>query len=316
MGQREPLWKALSFSSLMLGIGAVMGGNAAAQIHGNEEFLPASICILFVIFAQLSANAYHRYAALSLLSGESQKLTMTQLDKNSGNRDLLFYKVFSFGLGLLAFMVGCTLIMRGGLWALGAAVIVGVLGWGVVGGKRPLLLTTWGFAFTFILFGPVAVITTTMLQSAHTPSDLVSWFDISPALFMSVTIGLMAANANLVFVYGSYFKQKKLMRETFPAVYGRRATRNLYLINSILAAGFFIISCFYLKLDYPAIGAIPAILCFVVNLYIWRMMKKSPSYKLLSLANWACFNVLLMGVVASICAMFVGIPSDSQLQIF
>lgn len=316
MGKPEPLWKALSFSSLMLGIGAVMGGNASAQVHGNAEFFPASICLFFVIFAQLAANAYHRYNAMVLLWGNEPKVTQAKLDRDPAYGKFLFYRVFSLGLSLMALMAGCCLIAMGGIWFAFVGLLVAVLGWGMIGGKSPLLLSTWGCVFTFILFGPVAVISTSLLQSSHETTDPLSWFDISPALFMSATIGFMAANAYLVFVYGSYFKQKKLMRETFPATYGRRATRTLFLINSILASGILLFSCFDLALYNRWLGFIPSMGCLGVNIYIWWRMKKDPGHKMLALANWACFNVLLMGCLSSIVSLFVGVPDDSHMHLF
>lgn len=300
----------------MLGIGAVMAGNASAQVHGNAEFFPATICLLFVIFAQLAANAYHRYTGMVLLKGGVPKFTQAKLNRDPAVEKILFYKVFAFGLALLAMMVGCTLIAMGGVWFLFVGILVAVLGWGMVGGKSPLLLSTWGFVFTFLLFGPITVISTTMLQSTHEASNPLSWFDISPSLYMSATIGLMAANSYLVCVYGTFYKQKKLMRETFPATYGRRATRNLFLFNSILAAVIFGISCFNIGLDNPWLPLIPDAICLGINLYIRWRMQHHPGHTMMSLATLTFFNVLLMGILASIVALFVGIPDDSYMQLF
>lgn len=316
MGKPEPLYKALNFSSLMLGIGAVFGGNASAQLHGNAEFFPATICLLFVVFAQLTANAYHRYHALV----EYHHLITAGGNQVPGSRALhdkiLFYRVFSFGFGLIALMTGCTLVSMGGFWFGLVGAFILIASWAMVGGKSPLLLSTWGFVFTFILFGPVTVISTSMLQSLHEASDPLSWFDISPSLYMGAVIGFLAANAYLLYVYGAYFNAKKVMHYTFPALYGRRATRNLFLFNSIAASGIFIWSCFALAVDKPWIGIIPGLLCLLLNIYIWRKMATLPKYKLPELATLGCLNVLLMGIGASIATIWVGIPDDSIMQLF
>ena len=315
MGKPEPLAKALNFSSLMLGMGAVMAGNASAHVHGNAEFFPATICLLFVIFTQLAANAYHRYNGMLNFSGAVAP-SLSTLGKRPDGERLLFYRVFSIGFMLLSIIAGLTLLTMGGIWFGLVGVLVAVLGWGMVGGKSPLLLSTWGFVFTFILFGPLTVISTSLLQSSHEAVDPLSWFDISPALFMGCSIGFMAANVYLCYVYATFYKNKQVMRETFPATYGRRATRNLFLVNSILAAGVLIFSCFYLSIDRPWLAALPSLACFGINIYIWRKMDTSPGHKLMSLATWACFNVLLMGLLASVVSIFVGIPDDSHLKIF
>lgn len=45
----------------MMGIGCVLMGTACAAIHGNTEVLPATLCIIFVVFMQMAANFYYRY---------------------------------------------------------------------------------------------------------------------------------------------------------------------------------------------------------------------------------------------------------------
>ena len=45
----------------MMGIGAVLAGTASAAIRGNTEYMPATLCIIFVVCAQMSANMYYRY---------------------------------------------------------------------------------------------------------------------------------------------------------------------------------------------------------------------------------------------------------------
>ncbi|MBD5280199.1 MAG: hypothetical protein HDS35_06615 [Bacteroides sp.] len=316
MGKPEPLYKALGVSSLMLGIGAVLSGNAAAQVHGNAEFFPATICLLFVIFTQLAANAYHRYHALLVLKGLTPDSVVRLSGSRGGNDQLLFYRVFSFGLGILALMTGLTLVAMGGFWFGAIGVFILIASWMLVGGNSPLLLSTWGFGFTFIMFGPVAVISTSLLQSSHESTDPLNWFDISPAIFMSVVVGFMAANAYLAFVYASYFRSKKMMRFTFTALYGRRATRITYLCFGLVASGLYIWSCFAIGLDKPWFAVVPGLICLGFDIYIWRKMKTSPRHRLASVAELSCLNVLLMGIISSILSIWIGIPDDSKLQIF
>lgn len=316
MGKPEPLHKALSFSSLLVGIGAVFCGNASAQVHGNAEFFPATICLLFVIFMQLAANSYHRYHALMVLKGLTPDSVVKLSGSRGGNEQLLFYRVFSFGLGVLALMTGLTLVAMGGFWFGVIGIFILVASWGMVGGNSPLLLSTWGFVFTFIMFGPVTVISTSLLQSSHESVDPLNWFDISPAIYMGIVVGFMAANAYLAFTYATYFRSKKMMRYTFPAIYGRRATRNLYLIFSLLASGIFIWSCFAIGLDHPVLAAIPGLICLIFDIYIWKKMDNSPRSDLASVAELSCLNMLIMGLISSIVSIWVGIPDDSKLQIF
>lgn len=317
MYRHDPLWKALSFTSLMMGIGAVMAGNSSAQVHGNAEFFPATICIVFVIFAQLAANCYTRYREVLYSMGYNTNTSIRKANNTTPGYDkAMFYRVFSMGLALIALMAGCTLVSMGGIWFALIGVFILVVAWLMVGGSAPLLLSPWGCIFTFILFGPLTVISTSLLQSAHEATDPLSWFDISPALFMSGIVGFMCANAYLVYVYANYYMYKKSLGDTFTPTFGRRATRLLVLVNSFLAFGVYIWAAFYLAIDDPWLAATPSVVCFIINIYIWWQMKHLPRYKLPRLADLACLNVLILGVLASIVATCVGIPDDSYMQVF
>ena len=107
MYRSDPLWKALAFPSLMMGIGAVLAGNSSAQVHGNAEFFPATICLVFVIFAQLAANCYTRYREVLYSMGYDASLPIRKANNTTPGYDkAMFYRVFSFGLALMSLMAG------------------------------------------------------------------------------------------------------------------------------------------------------------------------------------------------------------------
>ncbi len=316
MGKPEPLWKAFNGSSLMMGVGAVMAANGAANLHGNAEFFPASVCLLFVIFAQLSANCFYRYHDMVYTRILNERERLRAERTHPGYDRKLFYKVFSSASLLMAVMVGTALIGMGGWWFACVGAFILIAGYLMVGGSTPIILTPWSSLFSFLLFGPVAVISTGMIQSLHEASDPLSWFDIGPLIYMSITIGLMAANSNLVYNYSTYFIDKYNQRDTFTAIFGRKATRIVFLVNSVLALLVFCGTRYDLALDRPWVGMLPAIVCFGVNIYIWWKMKTAPRYKLQRLAEWVCFNMLLMGILATIVSSYIGTPDDSYMRLF
>ncbi len=317
MYRHDPLWKALGFTSLMMGIGAVMGGNSSAQVHGNAEFFPATICLVFVIFAQLAANSYTRYREVLYSMGYNTNDSLRKANRTTPGYDkAMFYRVFAGGLALMALMAGLTLVSMGGIWFGLIGVFILVAAWLMIGGSTPLILSPWGCIFTFILFGPVTVISTCLLQSAHETTDPLSWFDISPSLFMSAIIGFMCANAYLVYIYANCDTYQKSLGDTFTPTFGRKATRTLVLVNSILAFGIFVWANFYLVLNKPWLAASPSLVFLVINIYILWGMEHLPNKKMNKFSNLACFNVLLMGVLASIVAAYVGVPDDSHMHVF
>lgn len=317
MGKPEPLWKALNCTALMIGVGAVLSATAAANLHGNAEVFPATLCVLFVIFAQLAANCAYR--SYDLMHGaRDERSHLRDMRSNPGFDRLLFYKVFGYATLFMALMIGVTIVSMGGWWFAVVGVFICIAGWLMVSGSTPIILTPWSGLFSFLLFGPMTVLPTSMLQSFHETTNLWSWYDLAPPIYMSVAVGLLAANANLAYNYATYFIDKSNQRDTFTATFGRKTTRSVFLINSIVSVVFFSVSRFWVlsSLWEILVGLLPAVICLIVNLLIWRKMRTYPRYKLVDVLKWACFNVLLMGILSLIVSSFIGASDDSYMELF
>lgn len=319
MKQRSSLRETFNIDSLAIGIGAVLAGDAAANIHGNAEFFPATICIIFVIFAQLAANSYHRYHDNYKNLGESIDRQILSGSRSVSEIDSkLLYKGASKAFMLLAIIAGCSLIIMGGWWTFPVGLFILAMGWMMVGGAVPVMLTPWSPALTFLLFGPVAVISVCLIQSLQEadPQNIISWFDISPAIFMGCCIGLMAANCDLANNYSNLPLDIRNSRETFTVVFGRRATRILFLINGIIAPGFIVASCFLMAVTNIWLPIIHAVIFMIFSIYIYRLLVTLPRHKLDIVVKLSYLNVFLMGLTASIVSLFVGFPDDSYKVLF
>lgn len=213
-------------------------------------------------------------------------------------------------------MVGFGLIWMSGWWVLVVGIAVMILAWFSCGGNMPLLRTQYGILISFILFGPLCVITTSLVQSSHETRQMYNWFDLGPAIYMSVAIGFMAANANLLYGYSSYLTDLRNSKMTFVTTYGRKATRVLFLINGLLYTAVSVLMCVNLHLDLSGLYMIPTAICFIIDIYIWWKMSHTPRYKLTKLIPLGTFNVLLMGLLSLIVFMITGVPDDSRFTFF
>lgn len=316
MGRPEPLWQALNCNSLMTGIGCVFAGISAALVHGNADFMPSVVCVIFVIFAQLAANSYYKY--YDLKSHEPQ--TNGALDSRellySGHDKLLFYKIISMSLALFALMAGCCIMAFGGLWVLLIGIFLVVAGWLMVGGWMPLAHTPWTPLFTFILFGPVTVICTCLVELFHDNPDPINWFDLSPAIYKCLVMGILAANVNLVYTYVYSRRSRTRGDFTFTASFGKKTTRLMFLINSLVAFIVAFLSYLDLAIGRRWIILSSASIVLLLNIYIWWRMKHQPEYPHVKLETIANFNVLLMGILSLIAAYIVGVADTSRMEIF
>lgn len=305
-----------SQSSLMVGVGAVLAGMAAAALHGNLELLPATLCLLFVVFMQLAGNYYYLYFDVSRNCGFTiDRQISTPWDAPNGVKPIML-REFSFGMFLLAMMVGFALVSMGGWWVLTVGVVVIILSWFSCGGSMPLLRTQYGIAASFVLFGPICVITTSLTQSSHEARQMYNWFDLGPAIYMSVAIGFMAMNANILYGYSTYLTDLRNSKTTFVTTYGRKATRIVFFINGILYTIVSFMMCINLHLDLFGLDMLPSTICFIIDLYIWWKMSHTPRYQLVKLVPLGTLNVLIMGLLSFIIFTITGVPDDSRFTFF
>lgn len=297
----------------MIGAGAVFAGTAAAAIRGNTEFLPATLCLFFVIFAQLSANFYYRYFDEKNRCGNTIDLHISSR-KRPENISIL--KECSMGMSLLAAMTGLAIVAMGGWWTILLGAFILAAGWISSGGSLPLLRTPYGIVCSFVLFGPVCVISTSMIQSMHEANEPLNWFDITPSLYMGIIIGLMAVNSTILYGYASYYRDLRNSKDSFVTACGRRVARIVFIANGVLYTAVTIGMCLSLDLRITSLEMIPTIMCLLIDIYIWHQMKSLPRHKTGRLIHLGNLNILIMGLLSFIIFEITGIPDDSQLTFF
>jgi len=313
MAERIPLWKKLNMTSLMVGAGCVAAGTAAAEIHGNLEVLPATLCLFFVAFAQMAANMANRYY------DESHALGRTidqRIAPGSHTTDSGMLKECAVSMFLLAIMTGLALLTMGGWWIFPVGTFIIVVGWMCCGGSAPLMRTPFSPLVAFVLFGPVCVMSTSVLQSQHEAETHWGWYDVAPSVYMGVLMGLMAFCSNLIYNYSRYYSDLRNCRASFCTEFGRRTTRAAFLVTGILSAGVGVWMCLSLRYDAPALCLIPILASLAMNVFIWTRMRSMPRYRIPKLIDMANFNVLLTGVLWLVVCAVIGVPDDSIKMYF
>ena len=316
-----PLRKVFHFPALLIGIGAVLGGTAAANLRGNAEVLPATLCLIFVIFAQLAGIALYLYNVVKKMRTEKGLDSKSDIRGEREEATKLaaretYYKAFTFGFALMAFMVGNSMCSMGGYMMILIGAFIFVAGWFMMAGRYPLLDTPWGPLFSFLLFGPIAVITTSLIQSQHEATEALNWFDIAPSLYMSGSIGFLAAIANIVTNHVRYDYDRRAHNETFLITFGRKTSRKIILLCAFLCAAMMIFSAYRLDFVHPWQALIPTVPTLAVNLWIVYALRTRPAdnLKIVELISYA--NVTLFGLLSLIVSFFYGVTEDSRMIFF
>ncbi len=308
--------------SLLMGVATVVMGWAAATVHGNGEVLPAVLCLFFAVFMQLYNNWGHRYYDIKYKFGE-------YIDDRydlSDNKVLDSYNIMhqiSNGALVMAGMVGIGIMMIAGWWTIVIGLLVYACGWLNSHGANPVLRTRANVFMTFLVFGPIGVIGTELVQSAtgHTGTDFLSsfsnnltWFDLGPAVMLCVPAGLMALSAHLAHGLTKFDSDTDNEKKTFQTFIGRKATAWLYLLSAILVPVCFVLFK-YLCEPTPALGWL--LICpilvtiFMVTRFVMLKQNDFRSTRLIEVeTSWA---YLFLAIGTYILCLSTGSPNDSPL---
>lgn len=194
---------AASPFTLWIGVGAVISGWAAAAAHGNFMILPAVMCMVFCIFAQLFSNFTHRYYDNKHDYGENRRDGIDRCEDTDRPVSYVLKEAMKV-TGAIAAMAGLWLLAFAGWWAIIIAIILGICVVVTNLGPYPMSQSPLYPIMTFILFGPIAVIGTCIIQSEHSAANLTSWWDLEPSVVIGIMTGLMAMKSHLI--YGAFHR--------------------------------------------------------------------------------------------------------------
>lgn len=240
--------------TLPVSVAGVVMAVGYAVADGVFRPLPAVLCLLFAVLAQIAsnfANEYYDYRdGLDKAGRDGPRRGVTEGDITPGAMKRATYVTL-----LLACVVGCTLIYWGGWWLIGAGVLIAL---GVVAysaGPFPLSRNCLGEVAVMLFFGIIPVNLTYYLQS-----DFFT-FDVFEG---SLAMGFMIANVLIVNNYRDADDDASVGKKTLAVVFGRKFASTLYLFNGFLA-----VICMWGVLKHCQLIAGVYI---VIHLILWKFL--------------------------------------------
>ena len=282
-------------TSLIISAGAVMGGLTASVIRGGISIFPAIMTLIFAFLLQTSANLYHGYVDLCFGAGEN---ISGMDDRNSRSRkssQVMLLKIVANGFGILTITAGLSLFSFIGWLGAGYMAIITVLLYFYFAGPRPVVRTKWSVVFTFLLFGPICVSGTALIQNMH--SD--NWL---PVIVYSVIIGLLAVNAHIAVQYLRYEEDMMNCKETLVTAKGGSLARIIYLVNAAIVTSILIIRPTAVDFVTPWIGIIIGLCLFASSIWVFVHMHKDPTtvsrmVRTVTMYQYILVTVTLLGIV-------------------
>ena len=217
--------EAMRLRTLPVSVAGVIAGTAYAVADESFRWLPALLCLLFAVTAQIASNFANEYydfkAGLDKAGRDGPRRGVTE-----GDITPRAMKTATFATLGLACVIGCSLIAFGGWWLIivGLLIAVGVLAYST--GPYPLSHHGLGEIAVTFFFGIIPVNFTYWLQAGHWSL----W-----AALASISLGLMGANVLIVNNYRDRDDDAAVGKRTLAVRFGRSMMLSLYITNGLLA---------------------------------------------------------------------------------
>ena len=276
------IWvEAMRLRTLPVSLAGVMAGVAAAWAVPGHRTLPAVLCFVFALLAQIASNFANEYfdykGGLDKAGREGPRRGVTEGDITPG-------AMYAATLATLALAcaVGCTLIWWGGWWlvAVGVAIALGVLAYSA--GPWPLSHHGMGEVAVVFFFGLIPVNFTYWLVSGQRPDAAV--------LLLSLAVGLMGANVLVVNNLRDRSDDAAVGKHTLAVLFGEPFMVWLYLFDGVAAAALM----WAWRPWWPLIYLVGHL---VLTMRVWRIRGRRMNPLLGLTAVWMFATVLLLALV-------------------
>ncbi len=262
MSKKLKAWiEAMRLRTLPVSMAGVIAGTACALSCNGFKPVPALICLLFAVVAQIASNFANEYYdfrnGLDRKGREGFRRGVTEGDISpSAMRNA------TYGLLLADAILGCLLLFFGPWWLIAVGIAIAIFAVGYSTGPYPLSHHGLGDIAVIIFFGIVPVMLTAYLQIG-------SWSIWTITLKVAVAIGLLGANVLIVNNYRDYEDDKSVGKHTTVVIFGRKTMGTIYLLSGITAF-ILLVLAFQDILSPWWLAAVAGCLCIHISLW-WKI---------------------------------------------
>lgn len=282
--------EAIRLRTLPVSIAGVLAGCGCAMWQDKFSPVPAILCLMFALSAQIASNFGNEY--YDFVNGMDRKGRHGfRRGVAEGDISPQAMKRATFIMLGISAIIGCSLLLYGGLWLIpvGCAILLSALAYST--GPYPLSHHGLGDITVIIFFGIAPVMLTCHLQTGD-------WNELPILAGTSTAIGLLAANVLVVNNYRDMEDDSAAGKRTTVVIFGRRAMGHAYLLSGIAAMA--IMSPLWYRLPLWAL-AVPAAY-LLMHIMTWRKLVRSKGAALNPLLgktakNLLCFTLMLLAAV-------------------
>ena len=210
--------------TLLVSMAPVIMSVAIASIYNEINWLPAVICLVFALMAQILSNFVNDYSdgikgADNERLGPQRMVASGLISPSKMRKGIIVWSV-------LTFLVGCTLLYWGGLILLPFGIIILLCALAYSSGPYPLSRHALGDVAVIVFYGIAPVVLTFFIQTGFVDYNI---------LLSGLAIGLVANNLLIVNNYRDAEQDSKNNKKTTVTVFGKRFMKCVYFLNPIIA---------------------------------------------------------------------------------
>ncbi len=277
--------EAMRLRTLPVSVSGVLVGIACAVFLGEFKAVPAVLCVLFAMLAQIASNFGNEY--YDFKNGVDKKgREGFRRGVTEGEISPMAMKIATFVTLGLAGVVGCMMLFYGPWWLVIVGMLIMLFALAYSTGPYPLSHHGLGDVAVVLFFGVVPVVFTCFLQTG-------SWEGLQYVLPTSITIGLLAANVLIVNNYRDMEDDAAVNKRTTVVIFGRKIMAWVYLFSGIIAM--LLLLPLWYHLSYWTL--VTPILYMVLHINTWRQLKKSLGVQLNPLLGKTAINLLVFAVL-------------------
>ena len=285
MVKKIKIWiECARLRTLPVSVAGVVAACALALRHGVFAWVPAVLCFVFAVLAQVVSNFANEYYDFKRGADKKGRVGprrgVTEGDIKPSTLKLVTYATLA-----AACVVGCCLIPYGGWWLVIVGVFIAIFALAYSAGPYPLAYHGLGDVAVLLFFGVIPVNLTYYVQSGVLYETSV--------MLASVAVGLMGVNVLIVNNYRDMDDDKEANKRTSVVIFGRKVAALVYLINGYVAMILF--SSMWKSGDF-FILMIP-VLYLSVHTVAWHKLTTRTGAALNPLLGMTSVNMLVFAVL-------------------
>lgn len=235
----KPWIEAMRLRTLPVSAAGVLAGCAVALCYNNFNWLPALICLVFALVAQIVSNFANEYFDFKKgldrrgRQGFRRGVTEGDIKPESMKRAMITLMAADC-------LLGCSLIYWGGLWMIPVGILIAVAAFAYSAGPWPLSHHGLGDEAVILFYGIVPVMFTAYLQCGDWTGGSMAgalgemW---KMALIVSVGVGLFGDNVLIVNNVRDTHDDARVGKRTKAVIFGAKTMKIVYIAFAYCGLG-------------------------------------------------------------------------------